>query len=205
VHTVYLDEYFISRYPVTNAEYKGFVDATKHRAPEHWKNGAIPPHKEKHPVVCVNWEDTVVYCEWAGMRLPTEAEWEKAASWDETKNAKYKYPWSDTFDASKCNSSESQIGDTTSVGMYSPQGDSSYGATDMAGDVWEWCADWYAEDYYKNSPAQNPVGPDSGEYRVLRGGAWYNESNYVRAASRGRYYPRNQNYDVGFRVVVRPL
>ena len=198
-HTVYLDSFYIDRYPVTNAEYKKFVDATHHPPPKHWWNGQIPPGKENHPVVYVSWLDAVAYAQWAGKRLPTEAEWEKAASWDDIKKEKRVYPWGNDFDPRKCNSSESGIGDTTPVGKYSPQGDSFYGVADMAGNVWEWCADWYDENYYKNSPKENPKGPASGRYRVRRGGSWLSNSIDVRAANRLINEPDNRNIHLGFR------
>ncbi len=198
-HEVYLDSFYIDRYPVTNADYKKFVDATKHSAPPHWQNGKIPQGKENHPVVNVTWDDANAYAQWAGKRLPTEAEWEKAASWDEIKKQKRVYPWGNDFDASKCNSSESGIGGTTPVGKYSPQGDSFYGVADMAGNVWEWCADWYDENYYKNSPKENPKGPASGQYRVLRGGSWYFDRYGVGAAARYLGGPGDRGADVGFR------
>ncbi|MBI5303701.1 MAG: SUMF1/EgtB/PvdO family nonheme iron enzyme [Chloroflexi bacterium] len=199
-HKVFLNAFYISRYPVTNAEYKKFVDATKHRIPRHWQNEEIPTGNENDPVVYVSWEDAVGYCKWAGVRLPTEAEWEKAASWDDAKKLKRVYPWGDEFDADKCNTSESKIGDTTPVGKYSPQGDSEYGVGDMAGNVWEWCADWYDGNYYKNSPAQNPQGPDSRSQRVLRGGSWNLSRDFARCAIRDHVNPHNRSYVIGFRV-----
>lgn len=183
-HTVYLDGYYIDRCPVTNAEYKKFVEATGRKPPSHWQNGKIPAGKESHPVVNVSWQDAADYAAWAGKRLPTEAEWEKAASWDPVKREKRVYPWGNRFDAGKCNSKESGIGTTTPVGKYSPPGDSPYGVADMAGNVWEWCADWYDENYYKNSPKQNPQGPTSGQKRVLRGGSWSSYDGDVRSANR---------------------
>ena len=203
-HQVYLDAFYISRYPVTNAEYKKFVDATHHPPPAHWQNGKIPPGKENHPVVNVSWNDAVAYAQWAGARLPTEAEWEKAASWDDIKKEKRVYPWGKDFDASKCNTFESGIGDTTPVGKYSPQGDSFYGVADMAGNVWEWCADWYDENYYKNSPKENPKGPASGTERVLRGGSWSYRQGSARCARRFYDHPDlSFHLDLfGFRVVV---
>lgn len=198
-HRVYLDAFFIDRYPVTNAEYKKFVEAAGRKPPSHWQNGKIPPGKETHPVVNVSWNDAAAYAAWAGKRLPTEAEWEKAASWDPLKNEKRVYPWGDRFDAALCNSKESGIGGTTPVGKYSPQGDSPYGAADMAGNVWEWCADWYDSGYYKNSPKQNPTGPSSGPSRVRRGGSWYVSVNLVRASYRGRSVPDSWDDYLGFR------
>ena len=193
-HTVYLDAYYVSREPVTNAEYKKFKSS--------WD---IPKGKENHPVVNVSWDDAVAYCEWAGGRLPTEAEWEKAASWDEAKKIKRVYPWGDTFDKNKCNSQESGIGDTTPVGKYSPHGDSFYGVSDMAGNVWEWCADWFDANYYASSPRENPQGAATGQYRVLRGGSFSNEASNVRCARRLRYPPDNRFPDIGFRVVAAPV
>ncbi|MBI5650031.1 MAG: SUMF1/EgtB/PvdO family nonheme iron enzyme [Chloroflexi bacterium] len=198
-HKVYLDAFYIARQLVTNAEYKKFLDATGHRASQHWSNGQIPAGKENHPVIYVTRDDAVAYCNWAGARLPTEAEWEKAASWDDAKKVKRVYPWGDTFDANKCNSSESKIGDTTPVGKYSPHGDSPYGIADMAGNVWEWCADWYDENYYRNSPARNPTGPDSGQYHGLRGGSWFNLQDGTRSAVRNRYKPGNLYFYIGIR------
>ncbi|MBI4785819.1 MAG: SUMF1/EgtB/PvdO family nonheme iron enzyme [Chloroflexi bacterium] len=199
-HKVYSDAFYISRYPVTNAEYKKFVDATKHRVPDHWKSEQIPHGKENHPVVYVSWQDAADYAQWADVRLPTEAEWEKAASWDDAKKEKRRYPWGNEFHAKKCNASESKIGDTTPVGKYSSQGDSFYGIGDMAGNVWEWCADWYDESYYRNSPERNPQGPDSGQIHVLRGGSWFYDLGYARCAFRFRYFPDYRAKYVGFRV-----
>jgi len=201
-HKVYLDAYYIARYPVTNAEYKKFVDATRCAPPQHWSSGQIPPGKENHPVVWVTWEDANAYARWAGVRLPTEAEWEKAASWDDAKKVKRGYPWGDKFDANKCNSSESRIGDTTPVGKYSPHGDSPYGVADMAGNVWAWCADWYEENYYNHSPAQNPKGPESGDSHVLRGGSFYYDATRVLPAFRDWGDPNGRTNHSGFRLVV---
>ena len=196
-HKVYLDAFYLSRYPVTNAEYKKFRSD--------WK---IPQGKENHPVVNVSWNDAVEYCKWAGGRLPTEAEWEKAASWDESKKesaapfkGKRVYPWGKDFDSSKCNTQESGIGGTTPVDKYSPQGDSAYGVADMAGNVWEWCADWYEDNYYKNSPKENPQGPGSGKYRILRGGSWYYDLDFAGCAYRYGSAPDYRGIIIGFRVV----
>ncbi len=200
-HWVYLDDYYIDRYPVTNAEYQKFVEVTKRKPLSHWKNGKIPAGKEAHPVVNVSWQDAADYAAWAGKRLPTEAEWEKAASWDPVKREKRVFPWGDRFDTGKCNAKESRIGTTTPVGKYSPQGDSPYGVADMAGNVWEWCADWYDENYYQNSPPKNPQGPSSGRSRVLRGGSWDNNGYILRASLRFRSGPVYWYSGIGFRCV----
>jgi formylglycine-generating enzyme required for sulfatase activity len=205
IHRVYLDAFYISRYPVTNAEYKKFVNATKHRISGGWQNGRIPSGKKNHPVDNVDWNDAEAYVEWAGGRLPTEAEWEKAASWDDSKKEKRIYPWGNGFDASKCNSSESGIGDTTPVGTYSPQGDSFYGVGDMAGNVLEWCEDWEHTYYHEESPASNPKGPTSGWYRMLRGGSSYDDEDSVRCAYRSISEPDYGPPGRGFRVVVSPV
>ncbi|OQY99748.1 MAG: hypothetical protein B6D41_00770 [Chloroflexi bacterium UTCFX4] len=205
IHKVYLDAFYISRYPVTNVEYKKFVDATHRTAPEHWQHGwfnktiAIPNGQENHPVVYVNWDDAAAYCQWAGGRLPTEAEWEKAAGWNDANKSKRVYPWGDGFDSQKCNSSESGIYATTPIGKYSPQGDSFYGVGDMAGNVWEWVKDWYAGNYYASSPFKNPQGPSSGQSRVLRGGSFYSNQGGVRAALRDYGAPGSRFVNVGFR------
>ena len=209
VHRVYLDAYHIDRYPVTNAEYKKFVEATGHRKPSHWKGSDYPPDQASHPVVNVSWKDAVAYAQWAGKRLPTEAEWEKAARGTDGR----RYPWGDEWDKSKCNVWESGIGGTTPVGKYSPVGDSPYGGADMAGNVWEWCNDWYNGGYYTISPARNPMGPPSGKTRtkVVRGGAWYgngdsawySNGDSARSAYRGNLDPSDRDDDVGFRCAKR--
>jgi len=201
-HRVYLDAFYIVRYPVTNAEYNQFMDATKHNAPGHWANGQIPQDKENYPVVSMTWEDAAAYAQWAGGRLPTEAEWEKAASWDDAKQEKRVYPWGNDFDATRCNASESKIGGTTPVDKYSGKGGSFYGINDMAGNVWEWCEDWYDADYYKSSPARNPKGPDSGYAHVLRGGAWNFDNIFAHSAVRLTLDSDDWGRSIGFRYVL---
>jgi serine/threonine-protein kinase len=194
-HKVYIDAFYIDRYPVTNAEYKKFVDATGYRVPDHWINRQIPYGKENHPVVYVSWDDADMYARWAGKRLPTEAEWEKAARGTDGRD----YPWGNQFAKSRCNSDESKIGDTTPVDSYSPQGDSPYGVSDMVGNTWEWCADWYDEYYYAKSPPKNPQGPASGSSRVRRGGAWNRNEFVARASFRNAGKPDDRFSFVGFR------
>lgn len=200
-HKVYLDEFQIGKFPVTNVEYGKFVSATRHGLPSHWRNGQIPQGEENHPVVLVTWDDANEYAQWLGWQLPTEAEWEKAASWDDKLRAKRLYPWGDQFDPTRCNTSESSQG-TSSVGKYSPKGDSPYGVADMAGNVWEWCADWYKPDYYRISPRDNPEGPEFGHECVLRGGSWADDRELARSAFRESDSPAGCSEDIGFRVAV---
>lgn len=197
-HQVYLPAYRIARVPVTNAEYKRFVDIIGHHAPVHWPSGQIPPGKDDHPVVGVTWHGASAFCQWAGVRLPSEAEWEKAAAWDARHRRKRIYPWGDEFDATRCNSRESEIGDTTPVDKY-PTGVSAYGVLDMAGNVWEWTSSLYkGYPYHGDDGREDPVA-DGG--RVVRGGSFGYDRDDVRCASRDDGFPDDRYVICGFRVV----
>jgi formylglycine-generating enzyme required for sulfatase activity len=177
---VSLGEFWISRTPVTNAQYQVFVQATGQTAHSHWSGGAPPRGKEQHPVVYVSWNDAQAFCRWAGMRLPSEREWEKAARGTDGRT----YPWGNAApNARRCNFGNA-VGHTTAVGTY-PEGASPYGMLDMAGNVWEWC-----EDMHKRGG------------RVLRGGAFDLNAINVRCAYRSYNSPDLRNYDLGFRVVA---
>lgn len=186
-HVVYLDAFLIDRYEVTNALWNAYART------------AEKPEKsdpDDHPVREVNWYDANDYCEWAGLRLPTEAEWEKAARGTDGRE----YPWGNEGDAEgeKANFYNTGIDEATPVGNF-PEGVSPYGAHDMAGNVYEWVADWYGEDYYTSSPGNNPVGPSSGEERVLRGGFWGTSYDGIYTFSRFESYPEGVYANIGFR------
>ena len=200
VHTVYLDAFYMDIYEVTNAQYQKFMNATGQAAPTYWNDSRF--NAPEQPVVGVSWYGAVAYAEWAGKRLPTEAQWEKAAGGGLSGK---RYPWGDeapdaggVYRASYGNSTADGYNYAAPVGSFAPNG---YGLYDMAGNVWEWCSDWYGRGYYANSPLNNPLGPDSGSYRVLRGGSWCDNPDSLLAAYRLSYNP-TLSYDfVGFRCI----
>lgn len=207
-HKVYLDAFYIGKYPITNAQYKRFVEATGREYPEHWLRaggGSIRAGKEHNPVFFVMWYDVIAYCQWLSdetgrvVRLPTEAEWEKAARGTDGRE----YPWGNEFDASKCNNRENNLRITTPVGQYSPQGDSPYGVADMAGNVWEWTSSLFGKDYpYNHDDGREDL--ESEGSRVSRGGASFASPRVVRCAYRRWDSPDYPSQNIGFRVVVSP-
>ena len=202
VHKATLNAFFIDQTEVTNKHYAACVSAGVCASPfdtssYKYDNYYGNPKFDNFPVVYVSWNDANTYCVWAQRRLPTEAEWEKAARGSKGGF----YPWGNSAPNARLLSHRAKVGDVTAVGSY-PDGASPYGAYDMAGNVWEWVNDWYGETYYKSSPSSSPLGPDTGEYRVLRGGSWYYASMDVHSAIRSGYYPSHAYYFLGFRCAL---
>jgi formylglycine-generating enzyme required for sulfatase activity len=251
-HTVFVSEFAIGKYPITNAEYRLFWEAKGYENKDYWsddgwrwRQGQLEadlsiydkeirkqvedwlkrrPAEKRHqpffwddpqwnadnlPVVGVTWYEAEAYGKWLRAmtgeryRLPTEAEWEKAARGPQNSL----WPWGDEWESNKCNSEESKFGGTTPVGMY-PDGTYPNGPLDMVGNVWEWCADWFDSKIYSNREGQkirDPLGPDSGPARVVRGGSWNSDRRYCRAATRLRSGPADFNSNLGFRVARSPV
>jgi formylglycine-generating enzyme required for sulfatase activity len=197
-HRVWLDTFAIARRPVTNAEYARFVDATGAPAPPF--AGEAPFADPGQPVVGVSWTEAVAYCTWQGgragrrCRLPTEAEWEKAARGG-IDGARY--PWGERAPATVRPEVRLPLAGPPPVGGGPPNG---FGLTDCTGVVHEWCADWYDEDYYRRAPERNPTGPTLGLRRASRGGAWRHQQPWSPVARRSSLPPHLRYSDYGFRI-----
>jgi formylglycine-generating enzyme required for sulfatase activity len=221
VHAVYVDAFYIGKFEVTNGDWKKFQADPAYDDPKLWPGGRpVPkdqspywnqaanhgggtPDSDNYPVIGVNWDAATAYCNWLTAktgkkyRLPTEAEWEKAARGTDQR----RYPWGNRIDLSYANIVGSQKYDTVKpIGSYE-KGASPYGAMDMGGSVLEWCSDWYSRGYYSVSPKKNPKGPEKGAYRVLRGGSFFFEATDARASARSGAWPSFQAFRmVGFRA-----
>ncbi len=207
-HEVDVDAFYMDRYETTNGRYLEFVKATNHRVPQNpknatrnlWEGVSIPHSLTDRPVVNVDWSDADAYCKWAGKRLPTEAEWEKAAKG----NHDWRFPWGNVEPTAKhLNYNQQWIGEKTlmPVGSYEA-GKSPYGIYDMAGNVWEWVNDWYDAHYYEKSPPKNAKGPEQGTKKVIRGAGWQNETPTVRIFTRVDSDPTVRNESTGFRCAM---
>jgi formylglycine-generating enzyme required for sulfatase activity/tRNA A-37 threonylcarbamoyl transferase component Bud32 len=229
IHNVYLDSYWIDQTEVTNAMFATFLNelGNQREGEEPWfdatYNGFITLNNnewqpvngfENHPIAEVTWYGARAYCDWAGRQLPTEAQWEKAARSNDVRD----YPWGNDFACSRGNFDDETYFDTyvvpggagcdgydrtSPVGSF-PDGSSPYGALDMAGNVWEWVADWYDKNSYNNTPMENPQGPATGEYRLLRGGSWVNGERLISSTNRNRVHPTISLDNYGFRCSLSP-
>ncbi len=198
-HSVFVPTFFIANYPVTNRDYQIFVQSTDRPAPRHWLDG-YPKALGDHPVVNISWWDALAYCAWLRSsegqpyRLPTEAEWEKAARGVDGRA----YPWGEVFDPHRCNSWEAGIGWTSPVDRF-PGGASPYGVLDLIGNVWEWCSSLYADYPYCAEDGREDLEGEG--WRVLRGGSWFDHEWGVRAPRRLSGHPDHVSHNTGFRVV----
>ncbi len=213
VHKVQVDAFNIDKFEVTNADYKKFIDDGGYQKKELWSNeGWAWKEKSKitapqyfneskyngaeQPVCGISWYEAEAYANWVGKRLPTEAEWEKAAKGTDGR----KFPWGNDYKKGLCNNKDEGIGKPTKIGKYI-EGASPYGLLDMAGNVNEWCLDYFGREYYKSSPGNNPKGPDKGKDKVIRGGGFSYDNYYCRTTRRGAYDPTQRSSSIGLRCV----
>lgn len=198
--TIYLEAFMIDKYEVSNAQYLSFIAATGHKEPFNvYGTGSLfnVTGIGNVPVVQVTWHDAADYCQWVGKRLPTEAEWEKAARGTDGRA----YPWGDKAPSSRhvnFNRAWAELGTLLPAGSL-PDGASPYGVHDMSGNAREWVQDWYAKEYYRIAPDQNPKGPETGLLKVIRGGSWHSFDSDIRAAARGKGGFALKTHGTGFR------
>jgi formylglycine-generating enzyme len=190
-HQVSISAFQLDKHEVTNAQYQVFVDKTHHAAPYHWIDHHFAANAAELPVYNVDWDDAHGYCAWTGGRLPTEAEWEHAAR---AGKDEMDYPWGNQIDAKLA-----RFNVTSGPGPVEKFAPNAFGLFDMAGNVSEWTADWFDGSYYAGSPAQDPKGPATGEYRVIRGGAWSDSARRITVFFRNWVRPNQKTPNVGFR------
>jgi formylglycine-generating enzyme required for sulfatase activity len=199
-HRVWVDAFELAAYQVTNAEYRCFLAATGAVAPAYWNDQRF--NDPRMPIVAVSWHEAASYCDWLSAktgkryRLPTEAEWERAARGGAEGLA---YPWGEAGPESVPDYAKRWKNGPEPVGLYPPN---PYGLYNMGDNVHEWCSDWYAADYYHHSPERNPSGPIDGTRRASRGGSWRHHIKVTRTAARSSIPPEFQYADYGFRVAA---
>jgi iron(II)-dependent oxidoreductase len=204
MHTVKLSGFYLGKYEVTNIQFAAYARAND--VAYKFDSGA-----RDHPAVHISWHEALAFCDWVAhltgqpATLPTEAQWEKAARGTGARL----YPWGDTWDATRLHCGLDGAGATKPASRFSPAGDSPYGVADMAGNVWEWIADWYDGATYAHRAGhlaghwiEDPRGPETGTHRVLRGGSSFFRQSGTRAARRHKYIPQSRCYDIGFRIAV---
>lgn len=203
LHRVWVDAFGLGQSQVTNAEFACFLDATGAPAPPHWHDSAF--HHPEQPVVAISWFEATTYCRWLShltgrvLRLPTEAEWERAARGGLEGRA---FPWGDDSPQSLPDYERRWRTGPECVAQRAPNG---FGVFDICENVHEWCQDWYQADYYAVSPERNPQGPESGKRRASRGGSWRHHVKVTRCAARSSIPPEFQYADYGFRLACDPL
>ena len=212
-HVVHLNAFYIDKYEVTNAQYSAYARSTRVSLPPETRNPLFS--KDRQPTVGVMWPEADAYCRWRGGSLPTEAQWEKAARGTDGRT----YPWGEEAPGrdyaimdlggtcGRTNWANPSAGpvpgefcQTMPVGSR-PRGASPYGLLDMAGNAWEWCDDWYDDTYYRRSPKEDPSGPATGTFRVVRGSSWHHLPHYLKTSARFRFYPDQKGNFIGFRCV----